>query len=324
MAPLAGGSFPLIYPQAGQPLHEVLRSAKTLEFDGLGASLDTVCGCNALANRVAYRDNCQTIRLRPVSTADVETKRRKMIDRFATQVRLPAAAILVVWLVCPAAAAADEQPDFTGIWRSYPGARTQWPADPAHTEEARTKIDAYRSLIEGTGATPGGFCVGTGMPGSMLGSGGYPMEIIQRPEQVTIIYEAHTALRRVYLDDREVDPNDLIPTRNGFSTGRWDGDTLVVSTTSLKEAVDQRSAHSDEAEIVERYRLGEDDDGNRLLIAELTLTDPRFYVEPVTVTKTWVAAAPDARMLLYECTEPDWEDYLEDLRTRAEARNDGE
>ncbi len=246
-----------------------------------------------------------------------------MMYRSATRFALSVSAVLSVLLAFPTPASADDEPDLTGIWRSFPGARSPWPGD-SYTDEARTKIDAYQALIEGTGATPGGFCVGTGMPGSMLGSGGYPMEIIQRPEQITIIYEAHTELRRVYLDGREVDPNELIPTRNGFSTGRWDGDTLVVTTTSLKEAVDQRSAHSDEAEIVARYRLGADDDGNKLLIADLTLTDPRFYTAPVTVTKTWVAADPDMRMLPYECTEPDWEDYIDDLRRQADAGDAGD
>ena len=246
-----------------------------------------------------------------------------MTFRSATRFALSVSATLSVLLTFPTPASAGDEPDLTGIWRSFPGARSPWPGD-AYTDEARAKIDAYQTLIEGTGATPGGFCVGTGMPGSMLGSGGYPMEIIQRPEQITIIYEAHTELRRVYLDGREVDPSDLIPTRNGFSTGRWEGDTLVVTTTSLKEAVDQRSAHSDEAEIVARYRLGEDDDGNKLLIADLTLTDPRFYTAPVTVTKTWVAAGPDVRMLPYECTEPDWDDYIDDLRREAEAGDAGE
>lgn len=246
-----------------------------------------------------------------------------MICRTATRVMFSASAMLAVWGVFPAPAAADDEPDLTGVWRSFPGARSAWPGD-AYTEEARSKVDGYQALIAGTGATPGGFCVGTGMPGSMLGSGGYPMEIIQRPEQITIIYEAHTELRRVYLGNREVDPNDLIPTRNGFSTGRWEGETLVVTTTSLKEAVDQRSAHSDEAQIIERYRLGEDDDGNKLLIADLTLTDPRFYTAPVTATKTWVAAGPDVRMLLYECTEPDWEDYLDGLSRQADAPGAGE
>lgn len=222
-------------------------------------------------------------------------------------------------LLIPAMSSVADEPDFSGIWRNYRGPSIGggqpggWPADAPYTEEARAKIDAYNALIEGTGMTPGAFCVGTGMPGSMLGSGGYPMEVIQRPEQVTIIYEAHNEVRRIYIDQAPIDPGELIPTRNGYSTGRWEGDSLVVETFSLREALDQRAAHSEQARIVERYRLETGEDGRRLLMADLTLTDPRFYREPVTVRKTWIAADDDVRMLLYECREPDWEQYLESL-----------
>ena len=87
---------------------------------------------------------------------------------------------------------------------------------------------------------------------SMIGSGGYPMEWIQRPEQATVIYEAHNEIRRIYIDQPAPNPRDLIPSRNGTSTGRWEGDALVVETFGLKEAIDQTSAHSDQAKIVER------------------------------------------------------------------------
>ncbi|MBN1240213.1 MAG: hypothetical protein JXB36_17040 [Gammaproteobacteria bacterium] len=247
-----------------------------------------------------------------------------------------AAIVASVWLAgaglghAQEGADADEQPDFSGVWRNYRGPsigggqRSLWPEDAPYTDEARRRIEEYQALVEGTGSTPGGFCVGTGMPGSMLGSGGYPMEIIQRPEQVTIVYEAHNEIRRVYTDGREVDPRDLFPTRNGYSTGYWDGDTLIVETTALKEAVDQRSPHSEDATIVERYRLaGESDDGRRLLTAELTLTDPQFYEEPVTVTKTWVEAEEGTEMLTYECTEPEWEEYLEQRREQVRTRASG-
>src|SRR5688572_31655975 len=90
------------------------------------------------------------------------------------------------------------------------------------TPEGRQKVQAYQALIKGTGDTPGGFCLGTGMPGAMLGSGGYPMEIIQRPNQITIVYEAHNEVRRVYLGDRIVPESDRLPGRNGHSTGRWE------------------------------------------------------------------------------------------------------
>ena len=82
----------------------------------------------------------------------------------------------------------------------------------------------------------------------MLGSGGYPMEIHQRPEQIIIVYEAHNEVRRVYLGDRIVPEADRLPGRNGHSSGRWEGNTLVVETTHLVEQVDQRYAHSDKAQ----------------------------------------------------------------------------
>jgi len=214
--------------------------------------------------------------------------------------------------------AADEPPDLTGVWTNYRepgqprfggGPQGELPLKP----EARQKIDQYRALVAETGDTPGGHCLGTGMPGSMLGSGGYPMEIVQRPEQLTIVYEAHNEIRRVYLGDRNMPEGDRIPDRNGYSSGRWEDDTLVVETTHLKEQVDQRYAHSDQAHIVERYRLTTDAAGARVLVAEMTMTDPVFYTAPVTAEKKW-AQVPSGHLLPYECNEPDWLDHLERLR----------
>jgi hypothetical protein len=214
--------------------------------------------------------------------------------------------------------AADQHPDFTGVWTNYAepgqgrgGGRGAAPDLPL-TDVARTKISAYRALVEPTGDTPGGYCLGTGMPGSMLGSGGYPMEIIQRPEQITIIYEAHNEIRRVYLGARIVPDADRLPGRNGHSSGRWEGDTLVVETTHLIEQVDQRYVHSDQARIVERYRMTKGADGGRVLVAQMTMTDPAFYKQPVTAEKRW-SEVPNGHLLPYECAEEGWRIHLEQL-----------
>src|SRR5688572_20750906 len=131
-------------------------------------------------------------------------------------------------------------PDFTGIWTTYsePGQAGRGRGGGGQlplTDEAKKRIAAYRAVIGSSGDTPGGFCLGTGMPGSMLGSGGYPMEIHQRPEQIIIVYEAHNEIRRVYLGSRIVPESDRLPGRNGHSSGRWEGDTLVVETSHLVE-----------------------------------------------------------------------------------------
>lgn len=218
----------------------------------------------------------------------------------------------------------SQHPDLTGIWTwdtdIHPGAGRfdlVWPADPPFTREAREKVAAYHKLVDPRAETPSSFCLGMGMPGSTLASGGYPMEIIQRPEQVTVLQEAHSEIRRIFIGQPPVPDSDLFPTRNGYSTGHWEGDTLVVETSHLQESVDQGSAHSDEARIVERFRLGRDTKGRKILTDQLTLTDPRFYTQPVSVTKTWIAMKEGGRMLDYECNEEAWDDHLEQLAKEA-------
>jgi len=230
--------------------------------------------------------------------------------------------VLLAALACVAAAAdalaADAHPDFSGIWSVYvePGqpqfrqlrGRLELPLTPVATQ----KVAAYRALV-GPTDNPGAHCLGSGMPESMMFSGGYPMEIIQRPEQITIIYEAHQEVRRLYFGDKIIPPGDRLPARNGYSTAHWEGDTLVVETSSLKEQEDQVYAHSDQASIVERYHEEQDGRGTRVLVANWTLTDPVFYTKPLTVEKKW-GFEPKGILLPYECDEETWLDHLEDLK----------
>src|SRR5262245_9490603 len=209
----------------------------------------------------------------------------------------------------------QNRPDFTGIWTNF-GQRGAPARDPISLlrPEAKKKVEEYRALVAPAGETPGGFCLGTGMPGSMLGSGGYPMEIIQRPDQITIVYEAHNEIRRVYFGNRIIPEADRLSERNGYATGRWEGNTLVVETAKLNEQVDQRYAHSDKARIVERYTLSEEN-GQKVLTAQMTMTDPAFYTAPVSETKKW-SIVPNGFLMTYECNEPAWLHRLEELRAK--------
>lgn len=228
---------------------------------------------------------------------------------------------LAGFVTCAAAAAtAAEHPDFTGVWGVYrepgqPGGFGRGaPEDLPLRPEARRLVEEYEALVAPTGDSPGGWCLGTGMPGSMLGSGGYPMEIVQHEGLILVVYEAHAEIRHIYITDRPVAEEDLFPDRNGYSVGRWEGDTLVVQTTHLKQAVDQRRyPHSDEATIREEYELVTTDDGSRVLVANMTMTDPVFYTKPIQAEKKW-SSLPGVRLLPYECNEPTWEEHLESLR----------
>jgi hypothetical protein len=217
------------------------------------------------------------------------------------------------------ATCAQAQPDFSGAWTTYrntggAGAFAAPPAQVKHKPEIQKYIQDYISVTEGTDYAPGNACVGYGMPGSMLGSGGYPMEIIQRPEQVFVIYEAHNEIRRFWFESEAKDPESMFPERNGYSVAHWEGDRLVVETTRLKTQVDStRYAHSDQATIREVYYFDEPlADGTRVLAAELTMTDPLWLEEPFTTTKRW-QELKDYHVLSYECSEPKWLDEMSGL-----------
>jgi hypothetical protein len=212
--------------------------------------------------------------------------------------------------------AQTKQPDFSGVYLFYGGRMAGFagggPGLPLN-KEAQAKVDEVQKVLEGTGETAGGWCLGGGMPDSMMGSGAYPMEIIQRPEQITVIYEAHGEIRRIYIgDDNQMADDDKFPDRNGYSKGRWEADVLVVETTHLKEQLDGRYPHSEEATVVERYRFAEEE-GKKILMADMVLTDPVFLKEPFKATKKW-QPNENGFMLPYECAEPNWLERIEEIR----------
>lgn len=217
-------------------------------------------------------------------------------------------------------------PDLTGIWtlqaNGKAGAALNGPGDfektAPFTPFARGKLAEYHALVDPTGDTPGAHCVPHGMPLALFLGGGYPVEFIQRPEQLTIIYETHNEVRRVFLDGRRIDPKDILPSRGGVSYGHFEGDTLVVETTGLKESIDQATAHSENARIVERY-TPHNAGGLRRMRLEVTIHDPQFYTSPPKILREYTQLQ-EGRMLDYDCTEPDWDEHLERLREQRSDR----
>jgi hypothetical protein len=211
-------------------------------------------------------------------------------------------------------------PDLSGIWtldaNGRAGASINGVGDfektAPFTPEARARLAEYHALVDPTGDTPGAHCVPHGMPMAVFLGGGYPVEFIQRPDQLTIIYETHNEVRRVFLDGRHIDSADVLPSRGGMSWGHWEGDTLVVETTGLKDSIDQPTAHSEDARIIERY-TPHTSGGRRRLQVQVTIHDPAFYTEPPTLEREYTQLQ-EGRMLDYDCVEPDWEDHLESLR----------
>jgi hypothetical protein len=144
-------------------------------------------------------------------------------------------------------------------------------------------------------------CLPPGMPAMM--SMGYGMEIMQDEQKITFFSEHQDALRRVYLDGRKPSPEVLAdPTYAGYSTGHWEGDTLVVDTVALsdKSFIDGSSPHSDKMTVHERIRFVEPG----LLENQITVTDPEALTEPWRVVRRYRKASyPNDELREFACAE---------------------
>ncbi|MGD8340935.1 MAG: DUF6152 family protein [Gammaproteobacteria bacterium] len=144
-------------------------------------------------------------------------------------------------------------------------------------------------------------CLPPGMP-AMMGMA-YGMEIMQNDDRITFFSEHQDALRRVYLDGRE--PTEAVladPTYAGYSTGHWEGDTLVVETVAItdKSFIDSSSPHSDQMTVQERIRFIEPG----VLQDEITVYDPIALEEPWQITRTYRKAAyPNDELREFACAE---------------------
>jgi cyclase len=110
--------------------------------------------------------------------------------------------------------------------------------------------------------------------------------------QETIGYEIFgtfgQATRTIWLDGRPHPPSYAAHTWAGFSTGTWDGDSLVVETTHLKVGWIQRTgvAHSDQTTMTEHFfRHGD------VLTAVTVVRDPVYLEEPFVRSTNWVLDA---------------------------------
>ncbi len=132
---------------------------------------------------------------------------------------------------------------------------------------------------------------------------GYGMEIIQNEQKITFLREHPDALRRVYLDGRQPAERVLSdPTYAGYSTGHWEGDTLVVETVALttNSYITGKTPHSDKMSVDERIRLTEPG----ILEDRITVYDPEALTEPWEVVFTYRRATyPNDELREFACAE---------------------
>jgi hypothetical protein len=183
------------------------------------------------------------------------------------------------------------RPNLSGLWtRTGPAANQPFikgtpplqPAAKAVFEENRkgTPPDAPEGHDE---VDPTTYCLPLGMPRVL--SLNQPFEIVQSPTVVYMLFESGMLQRRIYLDGRKMAEN-YPQTYMGFSTGRYDGDTLVVETAGISDLLwlDQSGTpQSDALRITERIRRTAQ---NTLEIA-FRFDDPKVFTRPLEDTKTY-------------------------------------
>ena len=237
-------------------------------------------------------------------------------------------------LSAPAPRTADGKPDLSGLWIRYDGAEPKGlpfgnaplvkdgyagagfkeglPFQP-WAAELQKKRYAENGLND-----PDGLCLPQGPLEYYIDP--QPFKIVQTAQQILYISESNYGLRTFYTDGRSLPPQgDVQPYWNGYSIGRWDGDTLVVESnnfhgvdpnnlrgTGLPDTylgagwLDHRgSPYTETMKLTERLRRL----NYGMLEIELTVDDSRAYTKPFTVRVLSQLVADGSEMIEYICHE---------------------
>jgi hypothetical protein len=213
----------------------------------------------------------------------------------------------------------DGKPDLSGVWltdggRVPPGTPTvegdelrvsrhfiNVTADmkPDQVQMEPWAAELFKKHLDTSGVLdPVGHCKPAGEPGQAEIP--LPYKIVQTPRLILVLYEENSVHRQIFMDGRKpvADPE---PRWYGYSSGRWEGDTLVVETAGFNDRswLDRLGhPHTEGMRVIERFRRL---DVGRLEV-DVTITDPKAYRTPI-VYKRRASLIPDEDLLEYFCTE---------------------
>jgi hypothetical protein len=188
-------------------------------------------------------------------------------------------------LSAPAPRLPDGKPDLSGIWSPPAGfirdlARNLKPGDVPFQPWAKAVYDERAAGLHWK-EEPDANCLPQGLPKILVAPA--PWRIVQTPGYLVFVHEAFSLWWQVFMDGREfVASDDVTPTWLGYSTGKWDGDTLVVDSRGFNGKVwlDQLGKPSTEAlHVTMTFRRR--DFGHMAM--QFTIDDPKAYTKPWTV-----------------------------------------
>jgi hypothetical protein len=228
-------------------------------------------------------------------------------------------ALIIVCAAFAAGAMAAEppKPDFSGVWLPVAKDSIRWPAQPPYTPAAaaaRARWNAVNSPIDMTRDDEYISCMPYTLPQIVSAITQYPFEIVATAQQILVHAEVFGQIRRIHMNDGP--RGDRLPTHTGYSKGRWEGTQLVVETTHiLPQHEGSRFMSSPAMRIVERFSLQEGGPSGRLLIDEVTVTDPAVYREPFTFRMVY-KSAPGVAVGEYICEQDLWDQHRDGNASR--------
>ena len=162
-------------------------------------------------------------------------------------------------------------------------------------------VKDYRWDVRRSRDDPEGFCLPPGVPRAMTTP--YPVEILQLPERIIMIYEGGAHIFRVIYMDGRPHPQSALeqPSWTGHSVGHWEGDTLVVDVVGLNEGtwIDANGhPHTEKLHVTERYSRPD----LMTLRYEATMDDPGAYTGEWTVGYN-IRWNPEGEIREYICQE---------------------
>ena len=201
-------------------------------------------------------------------------------------------------LLAPTPRTADGKPDLSGVWTGAGPLYRFNIAQDLEPEDIQPWAEALflQRVRDSRKDSPLARCLPVSVPFHDFFN---LMRIVQTPALMVLLYESpNSPHRTVFTDGRDL-PKDPNPTWLGYSVGRWEGDTLVVTSAGFNDRGWLDSAGHPQTEALRvTERLTRRDFGH--MDFEITIDDPTVFTRPFTV-KTQRLIVPDTELLEDVC-----------------------
>jgi hypothetical protein len=201
-------------------------------------------------------------------------------------------------LAAPAPKTADGKPDLSGIWRGASPLHRFNIAQDLKPEDIQPWAEALflERVRDSRKDSPLAKCLPVSLPFHNFFN---LTRIVQTPALIVMLYESpNSPHRTIFTDGRDL-PKDPNPAWLGYSVGRWEGDTLVITSSGFNDSGWLDSAGHPQTEALRiTERLRRRDFGH--MDFEITIDDPKVFTKPFTV-KAERLLAPDTDLLEDVC-----------------------